>query len=835
MSSVRVLATGPGATLQDLGRPGWFSSGVGVAGAADEVSLRRANRLVGNQDGAAAIEAVLGGLELEAVGEVVLAVTGGRAPVTVDGRPTPSSGPIELRDGQLLRLGLAEAGRWIYLAVRGGFDVEPVLGSRSRDTLAGLGPEPLRAGQTLPIAVPVEPAAPAAADLPPVPIGPGPLTVRVVPGPRQDWFRNADDLFAGSWLATDEQDRIGARLARPADEPVLTRSVTGELPTEGMPLGAIQVQPSGEPVIFLADHPITGGYPVIGVVIAEDVPIVAQARPGQRITFRPHQPGRNDRPPGPAKVLIANRGEIAVRIIRAARDAGLSTVAVYADSDADAPFVQLADEAHPLGGTTAAETYLAGAKLLAAAARSGAYAVHPGYGFLSENADFAQAVLDAGLVWIGPSPQSIRDLGDKVTARKLALRAGAPMAAGTEHPVAGAAEVIDFARAHGLPVAIKAAYGGGGRGLKIARTLDEIPERYESATREALAAFGRGECFVEQYLDRARHVEAQVLADRHGNVVVVGTRDCTLQRRFQKLVEEAPAPYLPADQRDRIAAAAKAICREAGYYGAGTVEFLVQGDVISFLEVNTRLQVEHPVTEETTGIDLVRQQFMIAGGGRLTITEDPAPRGHSIEFRINGEDPGRDFLPSPGRLITYREPTGPGIRVDSGVAEGNEVGGGFDSMIAKLIVTGEDRAHALQRARRALDEFRIEGVATVLPFHREIVRHPAFAGDDPAEFTVHTRWIDTDWDNPIPPYQGTEAPPDQPSGGILAPMQGTVIKIAVEPGQYVEAGALIAVVEAMKMEIPVTAPAAGTVIEIVAETGETVAQNGPLVRLKTTS
>jgi acetyl-CoA/propionyl-CoA carboxylase biotin carboxyl carrier protein len=430
------------------------------------------------------------------------------------------------------------------------------------------------------------------------------------------------------------------------------------------------------------------------------------------------------------KVLIANRGEIAVRVIRACQDAGLASVAVYADSDRDAPPARLADEAYGLSGDTAAETYLRIDKLLDVAATSGADAVHPGYGFLSENAEFAQAVLDAGLTWIGPPPAAIRDLGDKVTARHIAQRAGAPLVPGTAEPVADADEILAFAAEHGLPVAIKAAFGGGGRGLKVARTLEEIPSMFDSATREAVAAFGRGECFVERYLDRPRHVEAQVLADTHGNVIVVGTRDCSLQRRHQKLVEEAPAPFLTAEQRDKIHQSAKAICREAGYHGAGTVEYLVgQDGTISFLEVNTRLQVEHPVSEETTGIDLVREQFRIADGLPLDIPVDPAPRGHAIEFRINGEDAGRNFLPAPGAVTALTWPSGPGVRVDAGVEAGSVIGGNFDSMLAKIIVTGATRAEALERSRRVLDETVIEGIATVLPFHRLVVRDPAFTSE----------------------------------------------------------------------------------------------------------
>ncbi|WP_067886026.1 acetyl/propionyl/methylcrotonyl-CoA carboxylase subunit alpha [Nocardia vaccinii] len=589
------------------------------------------------------------------------------------------------------------------------------------------------------------------------------------------------------------------------------------------------------------------------------------------------------------KVLVANRGEIAVRVIRAARDAGIASVAVYAEPDADAPFVKLADEAFALGGQTSAESYLVFEKILDAAAKAGADAIHPGYGFLSENADFAQAVLDAGLIWIGPSPQSIRDLGDKVTARHIAERAKAPMAAGTKDPVKDATEVVEFAKQYGVPVAIKAAFGGGGRGMKVAHTIEEIPELFESATREATAAFGRGECFVEQYLDKARHVEAQVIADKHGNVVVAGTRDCSLQRRFQKLVEEAPAPFLTDEVRAKIHESAKRICKEAGYYGAGTVEYLVQGETVSFLEVNTRLQVEHPVTEETSGLDLVRQQFRIAEGYELSVTEDPTPRGHSFEFRINGEDAGRNFLPAPGPVTVYKEPTGPGVRVDSGVVAGSVIGGQFDSMLAKLIVTGENREQALQRAARALAEYQIEGLATVLPFHRHIVENPAFIGDG-EKFDVYTKWIENDWDNPIEPYTGGQPIEDEDEprqkvvvevGGrrlevslpgqfsvgagvaagatngagavrkkpkprkrgagtgaaasgdsVTAPMQGTVVKVAVTEGQSVEAGDLIVVLEAMKMENPVNAHKSGIVTGLAIEAGAAITQGTILAEIK---
>ena len=591
-----------------------------------------------------------------------------------------------------------------------------------------------------------------------------------------------------------------------------------------------------------------------------------------------------------SKVLVANRGEIAVRVIRAAKDAGLDSVAVYAEPDADAPHVRLADEAFALGGQTSAESYLDFGKILDAAAKSGANAIHPGYGFLSENADFAQAVIDAGLIWIGPSPQSIRDLGDKVTARHIAAKAKAPLVPGTPDPVKNADEVVAFAKEYGVPVAIKAAFGGGGRGMKVARTLEEIPELFDSATREAVSAFGRGECFVERYLDKPRHVEAQVIADQHGNVIVAGTRDCSLQRRFQKLVEEAPAPFLSKAQRKEIHESAKRICKEAGYYGAGTVEYLVgQDGLISFLEVNTRLQVEHPVTEETAGIDLVRQQFRIANGEKLDLDEDPEPRGHSFEFRINGEDAGRGFLPAPGPVTKFEPPTGAGVRLDSGVETGSVIGGQFDSMLAKLIVTGATRDEALDRSRRALAEFNVEGLATVIPFHRAVVSDPAFIGDKDG-FSVHTRWIETEWDNTVEPFTGggavdeEEATPRQtvvvevggrrlevslpgdmaigngaaggaPAHGairkkpkarkrgahggaatsgdsVTAPMQGTVVKVAVEEGQQVSAGDLIVVLEAMKMENPVTAHKDGTVTGLAVEAGSAITQGTVIAELK---
>ncbi|MFI7016159.1 acetyl/propionyl/methylcrotonyl-CoA carboxylase subunit alpha [Streptomyces sp. NPDC050164] len=587
------------------------------------------------------------------------------------------------------------------------------------------------------------------------------------------------------------------------------------------------------------------------------------------------------------KVLIANRGEIAVRVARACRDAGIASVAVYADPDRDALHVRVADEAFALGGDAPATSYLDIDKVLQAAKDSNADAIHPGYGFLSENADFAQAVLDAGLIWIGPPPQAIRDLGDKVAARHIAQRAGAPLVAGTPDPVAGAEEVVAFAEQHGLPIAIKAAFGGGGRGLKVARTLEEVPELYDSAVREAVAAFGRGECFVERYLDRPRHVETQCLADTHGNVVVVSTRDCSLQRRHQKLVEEAPAPFLTDEQNAELYAASKAILREAGYVGAGTCEFLVgQDGTISFLEVNTRLQVEHPVTEEVTGIDLVREMFRIADGEELGY-DDPPPRGHSFEFRINGEDPGRNFLPAPGTVTAFAPPSGPGVRLDAGVESGSVIGPAWDSLLAKLIVTGATRQQALQRAARALAEFRVEGMATAIPFHQTVVTDPAFAPEltgSQKPFTVHTRWIETEFVNDIKPFTTalTEEDSEEPgretvvvevggkrlavslpaslgmtlartglaagakpkrraakksgpvaSGDTLAsPMQGTIVKIAVEEGQEVEEGDLVVVLEAMKMEQPLNAHKAGMIKGLSAEIGASVTSGAAICEIK---
>ena len=559
------------------------------------------------------------------------------------------------------------------------------------------------------------------------------------------------------------------------------------------------------------------------------------------------------------RVLIANRGEIAVRVIRACHDHGIESVAVYSEEDRDAIHTKSADFAFSLNGTTATQTYLDISKIIAAAKASGADAIHPGYGFLSERADFAQAVIDAGLIWIGPPPAAISALGDKVSARRIAAKAGAPLVAGTKDPVAGHEEVSAFAKEHGLPVAIKAAFGGGGRGLKVAHTMEEIPELFASAVREAIAGFGRGECFVERYLDKPRHVETQVLVDKHGHAVVVSTRDCSLQRRHQKLVEEAPAPYLTDAQNEELYRSSKAIMKEAGYVGAGTCEFLIGNDgTISFLEVNTRLQVEHPVSEEVTGLDLVREQFRIAMGESLGF-DDPIIRGHSLEFRINGEDPGRSFLPAPGRITKWNLPTGPGVRVDAGFKNGDTIGGNFDSLLAKLIVTGATRKEAIERARRALAEFEVDGLATAIPFHRAILQDPAFT----EVFRVYTSYIENEFKNDIPVFAPTIAPlttrvaaehlvaevngkrfdvklhTPEPvvkrhrakeskfggagGTGLTSPMQGTVVKVAVEVGQAVVAGDLIIVLEAMKMEQPLIAHRSGTIANLTAVIGETVA------------
>ena len=583
-----------------------------------------------------------------------------------------------------------------------------------------------------------------------------------------------------------------------------------------------------------------------------------------------------------SKVLIANRGEIAVRIARACKDHGIGSVAVYADPDREALHVKVADEAYALGGSTPGDSYLMQDKLIEVAQETGADAVHPGYGFLAENADFAQKVIDAGLVWIGPGPEAIDALGDKAKAKHIAVKADAPLAPGTKDPVKDADEIVALAQEYGLPIAIKAVYGGGGRGLKVAHTLEEIPELFDSAVREAVTAFGRGECLVEKFLDSPRHVETQCLADQHGNVVVVSTRDCSLQRRNQKLVEEAPAPFLTEEQHDELVRASKAILKEAGYVGAGTCEYLVAKDgTISFLEVNTRLQVEHPVTEEVTGIDLVREQFRIADGEALSF-DDPVPHAHSFEFRINGEDAGRGFMPAPGTVSTMKVPSGPGVRWDAGIVEGDTVAGAFDSMIAKLIVTGRTRAEALERSRRVLDEIVVDGMPTVIPFHQKIVNDPAFAPADPdAPFTVHTRWIETEMTNDIEAYSGDVAEGDEagerqkitvevggkrldvvlPAGialggggtakkkapkrsagkgggtaasgdSLTAPMQGTIVKVAVEEGQEVAEGDLVLVLEAMKMEQPLNAHKTGVITGLSAEQGATVSNGAVLCEIK---
>jgi acetyl-CoA/propionyl-CoA carboxylase biotin carboxyl carrier protein len=583
------------------------------------------------------------------------------------------------------------------------------------------------------------------------------------------------------------------------------------------------------------------------------------------------------------KVLIANRGEIAVRIARAAKDSGRASVAVYADQDRDSLHVRVSDEAYALNGTTSAETYLVIEKLLSIAKRSNCDAVHPGYGFLAENADFARAVTKAGLTWIGPTPEAIERLGDKVSARHVAEKVGAPLAPGTLNPVENAQEVLDFVAKHGLPVAIKAAYGGGGRGIKVAYQESEVAELFESATREAVAAFGRGECFVEKYLEKPRHVETQCLADSAGNVVVVSTRDCSLQRRHQKLVEEAPAPFLTIEQTKKLYDSSKAILKEVGYIGAGTCEFLVAQDgTISFLEVNTRLQVEHPVSEEVTGLDLVREQFRIAEGGLIDYP-DPEVVGHSFEFRINGEDPGQNFMPAPGSVHVFRAPGGPGVRVDSGVESGDSISGNFDSMIAKLIVTGKDRTQALERSRRALAELQVLGLPTVIPFHRKIVNDPAFVASD-GKFGVYTRWIETDWVNDLEPWGGQADPIEQLSnsrksvvvevdgkrievslparmlqgasgvatGGrapkrrisshhgssgagdklIKAPMQSTVVKLAVSAGDKVVEGEQLLVLEAMKMEQSISSPRDGVIKTVKVAVGETVPSGTVLIEFE---
>ena len=904
-----VEQTGPLTLIEDLGRSGYAQYGVPTSGAADRCALRRANRWVGNADDEACLEILLGGLVFTTDAALLCAISGARGPIEVNGVPVSTDRRIRLGPGDRVALGVPESGLRSYLAVAGGFDIAPVLGSRSTDLLSGLGPAPVQPGDRIPIgsSEPRSPAGePIAAPQPEADV----TVIDLEVGPRADWFtdRSRAALLNQDWTITQDSDRTAVRLTGQALQRRATTdegaALPAELPSEGLIRGAIQVPPSGQPLIFGADHPVTGGYPVIAVVTSQGCDRLAQLRPGERLRFR--QPAAQAHGPDPllsgarrltvgiSKVLVANRGEIAVRVVRAAADAGLGSVAVYAEPDADALFVQLADEAYALGGSTPADTYLDAAKIIAVAERSGADAIHPGYGFLAENAAFAKAVIDAGLTWIGPPPAAIEALGDKVQARHIAQRVGAPLVPGTADPVADADEVINFAEQHGLPIAIKAAYGGGGRGIKVARAMAEIPDLYESAVREAVSAFGRGECFVERFLDHPRHVETQCLADQHGAVVVVSTRDCSLQRRNQKLVEEAPAPYLTDDQQRTLYEASKAILQEAGYVGAGTCEFLVGTDgTISFLEVNTRLQVEHPVSEQVTGLDLVREMFRIADGEELGYA-DPEAHGHAIEFRINAEDPGRGFLPAPGTLTDWQPPSGPGVRVDEGYRNGMAVPGSFDSLIAKIIVTGSDRTEAIERSRRALAETRVGGMPTVLPFHRAVLDDPAFVAADAPQrdgsFDVHTRWIETEFDNRIPPYE--PAPSDQPvadqsagperttvtvevngkrmavtlpaglgtapaqpattprrpvtarrdsrdrqsaaaasGNAVSSPMQGTIVKVAVADGDQVAAGDLIVVLEAMKMEQPLTAHRDGRISGLSAAVGDTLTSGAVLCEI----
>ncbi len=915
-AGLEVLDPGLQSLVQDLGRPGQAALGVPASGAADRPAAAQANRLLGNPAADAVVEILLSRSRFRAVGDQVLALTGATADAVITAaasderrreRPAPFGAPFALLDGETLILSPATAGLRTYLGLRGGVAAESTLGSRATDSLSGLGPAPLTAGTLLPRLAspglrPVGSPEPGTLRLPDP--HDDAATLRFVPGPRADWF--GDEELARfsdqTWTVGSDSNRVGVRLqitdsGDGAPGP-LVRHREGELASEPMVAGALQVPPSGLPVLFLADHPVTGGYPVIGTVLGEDFSVAAQLPPGSRIRFRAvaadADPAEDSEPPSSAapttpktpaerntvlkKVLIANRGEIAVRMARACADAGLKSVAVYSDPDADALHVRRADEAYPLSGTSGADTYLNIEKVLDAARRSGADAVHPGYGFLSENADFAQAVIDAGLAWIGPDPETIRALGNKVTARDIAVAAGAPLVPGSDGPVETADAARAFAEEHGLPVIIKAAHGGGGRGMRIARELGEVEEAFASAVREAEVAFGRGECFVERFLDKPRHVEAQVLADRHGNVVVVGTRDCSLQRRNQKLVEEAPAPFLTDDQRSRIHEAAREICRTAGYTGAGTVEFLVAPDgLISFLEVNTRLQVEHPITEETTGVDLVAEQFRIAAGEPLSLTEDPAPRGHAFEFRINAEDPARGFLPAPGDVTRFDVPTGAGVRVDTGVRTGSSVPAAYDSLMAKLIVVGATREQALVRARAALDEFEIEGVPSVLPFHRAVVADAAFTGSE--AFGVYTTWIEDAFqpgdfavegseDIALPARDGRReritvdidgkgvqvgVPADllsalragggAPSGtaaeehddgaaeALASPVEGNLVKWVAEDGARIEAGDPVAIVEAMKMESPVPAHRNGVFARGDQEPGQAVKRGEALGRI----
>ena len=834
--SLTVVSPGLNTTIQDRGRPGLAAMGVSASGAADRGALDSANRLVGNDPSAAVLELGLGEFAVRARAETVLAITGAPRPGRITGalgeRPVPQGRAFELSAGETLTLAEPGSGLRTVLALRGGVDAPSVLGSAARDTLAGLGPAPLEAGGTVQAGrLAVTDLADPAPTRGRLPRADRVAVLRVVPGPRDDWFAREDPTGAARlwnqiWSVTPSSDRVGVRLAGAP----LSRSddrIGVELPSEGLVTGALQVPPDGQPVLFLADHPLTGGYPVIGVVCEEDLDLAAQLPAGARVRFVPHAPpsrsshqreramsSPSDTPARPiSTVLVANRGEIAVRVIRAAREAGLRSVAVYADGEADALHVRAADDAYALHGETPDETYLDIGKLLEAARLSGADAVHPGYGFLSESSAFARAVTEAGLVWIGPDPETIELLGDKARARTLAAQVGAPLVPGTNSPVRTAADVEAFADAHGLPIAIKAVHGGGGRGMRVVHEREAIAEAYESAVREAVGAFGQGECLVERFLERPRHIEAQVLGDRTGRIAVLGTRDCSLQRRNQKLIEEAPAPFLSDGLRERIHRAASDICGAAGYVGAGTVEFLLGSDgTLSFLEVNTRLQVEHPVTEQVTGIDLVQEQFRIAAGDPMRVPDEIPIFGHAIEFRINAEDPGLDYLPTPGTLTRFDPPGGQGVRLDSGFEAGQAIPGSFDSLLAKLIIWGRDREEALARARRALAEFEIEGVASVLPFDRFVVEDPAFTATGEAGFAVHTRWIEEECSAEFSPAAANTAPGEDRTpdpGDVLAPFAGTLSSWRVADGSTVAEGDTVAIVEAMKMEVPIRAPRAG--------------------------
>ncbi|WP_080795514.1 carboxyltransferase domain-containing protein [Corynebacterium pacaense] len=885
---LKVTEPGLQTLIQDHGRPGFAEMGVSAAGGADPRALDGANALVGNSSGAAVLELGMGAFTAEAIATTTLAITGApRAGLIrggADTREVPYATAFELEAGESITLEEPSRGRRSVLAIKGGVATELVLGSASRDTLAGLGPAPLEPGDNvLAGEMGVEKPASYVPTRGKLPV-PGQTTVlRVIAGPRDDWFARPDAtgserLWRQDWTVSPSSDRVGVRLA---GVPLVRAEEysSRELPSEAMATGSLQVPPDGQPVIFLADHPLTGGYPVIGVVCEEDIELAAQLPSDAKVRFIPHTPvsggtghigceesprvhtAESEKLMNPPKtittVLIANRGEIGVRVARAAREAGLRSVAVYADADIDALHVRAADDAYALHGETPGDTYLNIDKLLEVARVSGADAVHPGYGFLSESSEFARAVIAAGLIWIGPNPDTIDLLGDKARARALAADVGAPLVPGTNEPVRDAEEIENFADTHGLPIAIKAVHGGGGRGIRMVHRREDIADAFESAVREAVTAFGQGDCLVERFLEHPRHIEAQVLGDSQGRIAVLGTRDCSLQRRNQKLVEEAPAPYISDEIRERIHQAAADICGAAGYVGAATVEFLLGSDnTLSFLEVNTRLQVEHPVTEEVTGIDLVQEQFTIAAGLPMTVPEEVPQYGHAIEFRINAEDPALGYLPTPGLLERFDAPSGQGVRLDAGYEAGQTIPGTFDSLIAKLVIWGRDREQALARARRALGEFHIEGVATVLPFDRFVVGDPAFTATGGAGFAVHTRWIEEECsaDFPVPaeisvgqsaitrlPIEidgrratiglplallsqltpvgnvGTASelasssdPVSTGPGAVLAPFAGTLRTWKVEDGTVVEEGDTVAVLEAMKMEVPVKAPRGGT-------------------------